>query len=105
MATLVSEGNLLFVDEDYEGAVEKFTEAIQSEPHNDETFVLRAAAHLKLENFTDALSDCSEAIRLNSKNAKAYLRKGWEVFLWQKMTFFQNRTFFAGRVSDGKANL
>lgn len=41
-----------FVDEDYEGAVNFYTEALSLEADNASVYINRAAAHVKLENFT-----------------------------------------------------
>lgn len=45
-------GHAAFVDEDYEEAVNLYTEALALEPANATVLSSRAAAHTKLENYT-----------------------------------------------------
>ena len=93
---LANSGNALFVDEDYDGALELYNSAIEQASDSSELYVLRAAVHLKLENFTKAISDCNKAIALDPANAKAYLRKGvacfhMEEFATAKIAFEKGR--------------
>jgi Flp pilus assembly protein TadD len=37
----------------------------------------RAYAHIKLQQWMEAVQDASKAVELDSNNAKAYLRKGY----------------------------
>jgi len=41
-----------FVDEDFDGAVNFYTEALSLEADNASVYINRAAAHVKLENYT-----------------------------------------------------
>lgn len=41
--------------------------------------VARAAAYMKIEKYQKALEDCTEAVRLNPKYAKVYMRMGLAV--------------------------
>eukprot|EP01123_Difflugia_compressa_P000163 TRINITY_DN10267_c0_g1_i1.p1 TRINITY_DN10267_c0_g1~~TRINITY_DN10267_c0_g1_i1.p1 ORF type:complete len:400 (-),score=99.90 TRINITY_DN10267_c0_g1_i1:76-1275(-) len=75
--------NELFVSEDYEAALKKYTEAIQKddgETSNANYYIARSYCHFKLDNFTGAMSDAKKAIDLDPKNPKAYLRKGMAAF-------------------------
>eukprot|EP00274_Cyanoptyche_gloeocystis_P003478 CAMPEP_0196666758 /NCGR_PEP_ID=MMETSP1086-20130531/64695_1 /TAXON_ID=77921 /ORGANISM="Cyanoptyche gloeocystis , Strain SAG4.97" /LENGTH=391 /DNA_ID=CAMNT_0042003995 /DNA_START=48 /DNA_END=1223 /DNA_ORIENTATION=- len=75
-----AEGNQLFVDEKWEAAVEKYSLAIELESNDSTYYRSRAAAHMKLSNFTDAVSDASTAIKLNPQDSIAYHRKGVACF-------------------------
>eukprot|EP00944_MAST-04C_sp_MAST-4C-sp1_P004617 g4617.t1 len=79
-----TEGNELFVDEDYEGAVEAFSRAISESTEADVTnanyYAKRAAAYLKLKQYEEAMDDAVQAIKLNPNLAAAYLRQGLAAF-------------------------
>eukprot|EP01102_Stenamoeba_stenopodia_P022891 TRINITY_DN9703_c0_g1_i1.p1 TRINITY_DN9703_c0_g1~~TRINITY_DN9703_c0_g1_i1.p1 ORF type:complete len:361 (+),score=98.62 TRINITY_DN9703_c0_g1_i1:161-1243(+) len=76
---LFNEGNSLFVDENYEEALDKYTKAIEAQP-KVEFFLKRSACHAKLKNFTDALDDANAAIRLDPQNPQGYMKKGMACF-------------------------
>ncbi|KAI9108484.1 hypothetical protein K1719_020675 [Acacia pycnantha] len=65
-----------FIDDDFALAVQLYSQAIDLDPSNADLLADRAQAHIKLNNFTEAASDASEAIKLNPSLLKAYLRKG-----------------------------
>ncbi|KAF7828219.1 protein SGT1-like protein A-like [Senna tora] len=65
-----------FVDDDFSLALLLYSQAIDLDPTNADLFADRAQAHIKLNNFTEAISDANKAIQLNPSLAKAYLRKG-----------------------------
>lgn len=46
-----SEGNSLFVDELYEQALQRYSEAIDKEPSQPSYYLKRSAAHIKLDDF------------------------------------------------------
>jgi Flp pilus assembly protein TadD len=76
MSSLFDEGNSLFVDEEYEGAVGCYTKAIEGGFTDKEVYVKRAAAYLKVDRFAEALQDSNRAIELDPENEAAFLRKG-----------------------------
>eukprot|EP00727_Mastigamoeba_balamuthi_P012252 m51a1_g765 putative suppressor of g2 allele of skp1 homolog isoform 1 (342) ;mRNA; f:561524-562837 len=68
-------GNAAFADEDYEAAVEHYTTALAADPTNAALFVRRSNAHSKLEQWVDAVSDATSAIKLAPTNPAAHFRK------------------------------
>mmetsp|Transcript_45818 Transcript_45818/g.118408 ORF Transcript_45818/g.118408 Transcript_45818/m.118408 type:complete len:341 (-) Transcript_45818:97-1119(-) len=72
----VEEGNSHFVDGDYLAALTKYDEAISENPTNSSYYAKRAACHMALDAYTDAIEDCTKAIKLDDKNALALWRKG-----------------------------
>lgn len=76
MASFYSDGNDLFVDEDYDGALVKFSAAIAENDQNADYFVKRSATHAKLHSFAEALEDANAALALDPLSDKAYFRKG-----------------------------
>nr|XP_025699958.1 protein SGT1 homolog B isoform X2 [Arachis hypogaea] len=65
-----------FLDDDFALAADCYSEAINLDPSNPLLYADRAQAHIKLQNFTEAVSDANKAIQLSPSLAKAYLRKG-----------------------------
>jgi len=74
------EGNEAFVDDDYELAVKKYSEAIELNAYDAEFYLKRAAAYMKLENYQAAVADTSSAASLQPTNCKAHTRKGMALF-------------------------
>jgi suppressor of G2 allele of SKP1 len=72
--------NSLFVDENFEGALENYDLAISLDDSAVDAYLKRSQCHIKLQNFTDALADAQKAISLAPNNAKAYFRKGIACF-------------------------
>lgn len=73
-------GNVCFGEQDYENAIEHYTEAIELCPEEDEReaapyYCNRAACHIKLEQYEDCLKDASKAIELQDDYFKAYARR------------------------------
>jgi suppressor of G2 allele of SKP1 len=79
-SSLANEANALFVDEDFDSALDLYSKAIEVSPQCAELYILRAAVHLKMDNFTSAIADSNKAISLDPNNSKAYLRKGIACF-------------------------
>eukprot|EP00983_Pelagomonas_calceolata_P077217 1153770-Pelagomonas_calceolata.AAC.3 len=77
MNELYQQGNSAFVDEDYHRACELYTQALGAEQSgNSKILEARANAHLRLENWMDALQDATRAAELDPQSSKALLRKG-----------------------------
>ncbi|KAL0225548.1 hypothetical protein RCL1_003460 [Eukaryota sp. TZLM3-RCL] len=73
-------GDFHFVDEDFVGAVDKYSDAINSNGPSVPLLTHRAAAHLKLQNYQSALDDSLHALRLNKNSGIALYRKGLALF-------------------------
>ncbi|ONK80551.1 uncharacterized protein A4U43_C01F19100 [Asparagus officinalis] len=65
-----------FVDDDFELAVDLYSQAIEMDPMNADLYADRAQANIKINSFTEAVADASKAIELDPSMSKAYLRKG-----------------------------
>jgi stress-induced-phosphoprotein 1 len=68
-------GQKKFQEADWPGAVDAFTEMTKRAPDDPRGFSNRAAALIKLMAFPQAVQDCDEAIKRDSKFIRAYLRK------------------------------
>jgi len=70
------EGNDLMRSEDFPGAIEKYTKAIELDSSNQVFYCNRAAAHSKMNNHYAAVEDCKRAIDMDPAYGKAYGRMG-----------------------------
>ncbi|GAB2265143.1 Cochaperone protein [Dionaea muscipula] len=64
-----------FIDDDFELAIDLYSQAIGLDPSNAVLFADRAQANIKLSNFNEAIADANKAIQLDPSMAKAYVRK------------------------------
>ena len=69
------EGNTLFKEQKYADAVKSYSEAIKRNDQDARNFTNRAACYVKLMALAEADKDCDEAMRLDPKFAKGYVRK------------------------------
>lgn len=76
----ISKADMLYVDEDFDGAISEYTKVIQSS--EIETAVLglahshRAAALLRQRQFATALEDSNKAIKIGINTDIVHYRKG-----------------------------
>ncbi|XP_047126153.1 protein SGT1 homolog isoform X1 [Hydra vulgaris] len=75
-----SAGNEAFADEDYDLAIQYYTEAINLDGENGAYYLKRCNARLKKEDFGGALDDANMSIKLNSGDGRAFQRKGSALF-------------------------
>ncbi|OMJ89969.1 hypothetical protein SteCoe_7756 [Stentor coeruleus] len=77
MATSAEEfknlGNIAFKEQNYDQAIELYTESIKLNSHESNYFSNRGLAYLRLKRYRDSLNDCLKALSLNSDNIKAML--------------------------------
>lgn len=73
---LKEKGNAALSMGRYEEAVEHYTKAIALDPSNHVLFSNRSAAHAKSENYSAALEDANQTVKLNPSWSKGYSRKG-----------------------------
>jgi len=72
----VNRGWLRFVTEDYDGAIEDFTEAIQRKPDDPSVYSNRGWTRMIKKDFAGAIADYTEAIRLKPDDIYGYLIRG-----------------------------
>jgi tetratricopeptide (TPR) repeat protein len=73
---LKSAGNKLFADKAFEGAVAKYSAALELEPDNHTVLSNRSAALLSLGRMEAALKDAGACVRAAPEWSKGYSRKG-----------------------------
>jgi len=69
-------GNSNFKNEDYEGAYENYSKAIEIDPENALVLSNRSVTLSKLKRYEEALKDAQKVIELKPKWSKGYLRLG-----------------------------
>uniref|UniRef100_H3A8Q6 Translocase of outer mitochondrial membrane 34 n=1 Tax=Latimeria chalumnae TaxID=7897 RepID=H3A8Q6_LATCH len=74
---LKEEGNALVKKREYGKAIERYSESLKlnSKEHTTYTNSYRALCYLSLKQYQDAVKDCTEALRLDSGNVKAFYRR------------------------------
>ena len=68
-------GNAKFKEQDYEGAVQAFSEAIALDPSNAVLYSNRSGAYLAMSHVSKAFKDAEEAVRLDPTWPKALARR------------------------------
>lgn len=72
---LKAEANKAFSSHDFPTSARLYSEALAKNPHDPILWCNRAYARMKLEEYGYALSDASQAIKLDPRYAKAYYRR------------------------------
>ncbi|XP_068127884.1 small glutamine-rich tetratricopeptide repeat-containing protein beta [Hyperolius riggenbachi] len=73
---LKDEGNNYMKEQNYEAAVDCYSQAVELDANNAVYYCNRAAAHSQLGHHEDAITDCEKAISIDAKYSKAYGRMG-----------------------------
>uniref|UniRef100_A0A8C2F9S4 Mitochondrial import receptor subunit TOM34 n=1 Tax=Cyprinus carpio TaxID=7962 RepID=A0A8C2F9S4_CYPCA len=73
---LKEEGNAFVKKGEHKKAVEKYTQSLGLNPTEVTTYTNRALCYLSLKMYKEAISDCDEALQLDSANVKAFYRRG-----------------------------
>jgi len=80
------EGNTLFKNGDFVGAVKSYTECIMRDPSDPRGYNNRAAAYTKLVALPEALKDAEEAIKIDPNFVKGYIRRSNVLFAMRDYT-------------------
>jgi suppressor of G2 allele of SKP1 len=72
--------NILFIDEKYAAAVEKYNSCEAELKKFAPLHACRSAAYLKLKQFTEALEDANAAIAIDATHEPSHFRKGVALF-------------------------
>jgi tetratricopeptide (TPR) repeat protein len=89
------EGNVLFKNGDFVGAVKSYTESIMRDPSDPRGYNNRAAAYTKLVALPEALKDANEAIKTDPKFGEFFSLHPALLFVYTQMTILQLRDTFA----------
>lgn len=72
----LEDANVFYEQEEYEEAIEKYTQAIEIEPKLSEAYNNRGVVRYAIEDFDGAIADYSKVIKLNPNSADAYNNRG-----------------------------
>jgi len=72
----IESGNNKYDNDDFEGAIVKYSKAIKLEPNNAYAYVLRGRAQMELYNYDEALIDFNKSISLNANDPFFYFQRG-----------------------------
>uniref|UniRef100_A0A8C6IAH1 Mitochondrial import receptor subunit TOM34 n=1 Tax=Mus spicilegus TaxID=10103 RepID=A0A8C6IAH1_MUSSI len=72
---LKEEGNDLVKKGNHKKAIEKYSESLLCSSLESATYSNRALCHLVLKQYKEAVKDCTEALKLDGKNVKAFYRR------------------------------
>lgn len=72
----VQQGLTCLDQDDFQGAIRKFTQALEWQPHSGEARLQRGFAHEKAGNYVEALNDYSMVIQSDPASEKAYSNRG-----------------------------
>jgi len=78
------EGNVLFRENKFAQAVERYSEAIKRNPTDHTLYTNRAQTYIKLMALPEALKDAEESLKLKPDFVKAFLRKGQVHFMMKE---------------------
>jgi len=75
-------GNAAFKENQFEKAIEHYSQALTSAPLESQHLILsnRAAALLALNQFASALEDCQKVVELNPSFLKGFMRMAQGLF-------------------------
>ncbi|KAF7188522.1 Heat shock protein sti1-like [Pseudocercospora fuligena] len=73
---LKAEGNKLFAAKDFEGAAQKFSQAIEADPNNHVLYSNRSGAYASLKQYDLALEDATKTTEIKPDWSKGWGRKG-----------------------------
>jgi len=73
---LKERGNRAYQAQNFQRAIELYTESLAFYPHDHNVYSNRSVSHLKLKHFQQAYDDACACVRRNPDSVKGYLRKG-----------------------------
>ena len=77
MVQYFEEGNRLYYQQDYAGAINKYTKVVQLNPnYSAEPYYNRGTVYFDIEKYDSAIADYTIAIKLNPQYLDAYINRG-----------------------------
>lgn len=73
---LISSGIEKYDEDNFAGAIDDYTKAIEIEKENPEAFFRRGVAKVMIDDFAGAIADYSKAIEINPNYSEAYYKRG-----------------------------
>lgn len=97
-------GNDLYKKGDFVASVQAYSESIKRNPDDPRGYTNRASAYTKLVALPEALKDCEEAIKIDAKFTKGYIRKSNVLFSMKEYTKSLEAIHRAGEVDREHGN-
>jgi DNA-binding helix-hairpin-helix protein with protein kinase domain len=69
-------GDIAYQQQDYEQAVDNFTQAIKQNPQSAKVYINLANAQYNLNDYKSALANYNQALKINPQEVKAYVNRG-----------------------------
>jgi len=76
-------GNAFYEKQEYDPAIESYSEAIRLDPNNASAYLYRGGMYFWKKQYELAIKDCTESIRLDPNNAQVYYYRG-EIYYRKK---------------------
>lgn len=80
MTDSFTQGNVAYIDEEFDEAIRHYDEALKAAPRDATILSCRAAALIKKKKFMKALEDVNKAISIDPHHDASYFRKGVACF-------------------------
>lgn len=93
MADILAKAALAFGDEEYDEALELYSQVINERGKTAELLAARSQTYTAMEKYVEALEDANKAIELDPNSSQGYLRKG--ISLFQLEEYEAARTAFS----------
>ena len=93
-------GRELFLNKDYDSAIEQFTKVIDMDEKFAEAYTFRGNCYLALKKNDEAVKDFSKAIELNPDNRGAYLNRSLAYKAMGKLPQAKSDTLKASKIND-----
>lgn len=72
----IDEGNKLYNQKNYQGAISKYSDALKLNPNSAKAYYNRALCYDNLQDYSKAIADYTEAITYNGSDLDAYFNRG-----------------------------
>jgi tetratricopeptide (TPR) repeat protein len=93
-------GRELFLNKDYDSAIEQFTKVIEMDEKFVEAYNMRGSCYSALKKNDEAVKDFSKAIELNPDNRGAYLNRSLAFKAMGKLPQAKSDTLKANKIND-----
>ena len=98
-------GNQAYKNKHYDEALDFYSKAISSSPHEPTYYTNRASVYIVKENYTLALKDCSDALKINPNHFRALLRGAKCYTILGNLEQSQELLFQAEKIQPGDPSL
>ena len=98
--TAYVKGRELFLNKDYDSAIEQFNKVIEMDAKFVEAYKIRGNCYLALKKNDEAVKDFSKAIEIDPNNRSAYLNRSSAYKAMGKLPQAKSDTLKASKIND-----